>query len=47
MLYDTMVAHYTNEVNLGERSPPQLLLNVDGEAGTGKTFTLLKACARI
>ena len=46
-LYDTIIAHYTNEINLGGRSPPQLLLNVDGEAGTGKTFTLLKACARV
>ena len=27
--------------------PSQLLLNVDGVAGSGKTFTLLKTCARI
>jgi ATP-dependent DNA helicase PIF1 len=27
--------------------PRQLLLNVDGVAGSGKTFTLLKTCARI
>jgi ATP-dependent DNA helicase PIF1 len=47
MLYDTIVAHYTNEFDLGERSRSQLLLNVDGEAGTGKTFTLLKACAKV
>ena len=47
ILYDTMVAHYTNEISLGERSPPQLLLNVDREARTGKTFTLLKVCTRI
>src|ERR1700761_1190987 len=46
-LYDAIVAQYANEIDLGERSLPQLLLNVDGEAGTGKTFTLLKACARV
>ncbi|KIX07986.1 uncharacterized protein Z518_02640 [Rhinocladiella mackenziei CBS 650.93] len=47
-LYDMIVTHYTNEISLTRHSaPPQLLLNVDGEAGTGKTFTLLKACARI
>ena len=46
-LYDIIVTQYTDEINLGKSSPPQLLLNVDGEAGTGKTFTLLKACARI
>jgi ATP-dependent DNA helicase PIF1 len=47
-LYDTIVTRYTDEINPG-RLPPQrqLLLNVDGEAGMGKTFTLLKACARI
>jgi hypothetical protein len=46
-LYETIVTQYTNEINLGGRPPPQLLLNVDGEAGTGKTFTLLKACGRL
>jgi hypothetical protein len=46
-LYDTIVAHYASEINLGGRLPLQLLLNVDGEAGTGKTFTLLKACAKV
>jgi len=46
-LYDTIVAHYTNEINPGRRRPPQLLLNVDGVAGTRKTFALLKTCARI
>jgi hypothetical protein len=45
--YDTIVAQYAAEIDLGERPPPQLLLNGDGEAGTGKTFTLLKACARV
>lgn len=46
-LYNTIVAHYTNEINLRRRRPLQLLLNVDGVARTRKTFTLLKACARI
>jgi hypothetical protein len=42
-----IVAQYTNEIDLGQRPPPQLLLNVDREAGTRKTFTLLKVYARI
>jgi hypothetical protein len=48
-LYDTIIAPYTKyyEINLGGRPPPQLLLNVDGEAGTGKTFTPPKACAKV
>ena len=46
-LYDVIVAQYDSEINPRGRPPPQLLLNVDGEAGTGKTFTLLKACARV
>ena len=46
-LYNIVATHYTRELNAGGQLPPQLLLNVDGEAGTGKTFTLLKACARI
>jgi ATP-dependent DNA helicase PIF1 len=45
-LYDIIITHYTRDLNAG-RQLPQLLLNVDREAGTGKTFTLLKACARI
>jgi ATP-dependent DNA helicase PIF1 len=44
-LYDTVVSQYLNE--LGGQSPPQLLLYVDGVAGSGKTFVLLKTCARI
>jgi ATP-dependent exoDNAse (exonuclease V) alpha subunit len=44
-LYNTMVCQYTQELAL--QSPSQLLLNVDGVAGSGKTFTLLKTCARI
>ena len=44
-LYDTVVSQYSNE--LAGRSPPQLLLHVDGVAGSGKTFVLLKTCARI
>ena len=46
-IYDTIVDQYNYEISPGDRPPqPQLLLNVDGEAGTGRTFTLLKACAR-
>jgi hypothetical protein len=32
---------------LAGQHPPQLLLNVDGVAGSGKTFALLKTCARL
>src|SRR5258705_2632463 len=46
-LYDAIVAQYADEINPVGGPPPQLLLNVDGEAGTGKTFTLLKAFARV
>jgi hypothetical protein len=46
-LYDAIVAQYADEINPVGGPPPQLLLNVDGEAGTGKMFTLLKACARV
>src|SRR6195952_3364640 len=45
-LYDMVVDQYAEELALGILPRP-LLLNVDGVAGSGKTFTLLKACARI
>ncbi|KAH8654651.1 hypothetical protein BGZ60DRAFT_508337 [Tricladium varicosporioides] len=44
-LYDTVVSQYENE--LAGQPLPQLLLYVDGVAGSGKTFALLKTCARI
>jgi len=44
-LYDVVVTQYTQE--LADEHPPQLLINVDGVAGSGKTFALLKTCARI
>jgi hypothetical protein len=50
MLYDTVVGQYTQELaptTSNEPLPPQLLLNVDGVAGSGKTFTLLKTCAQV
>jgi hypothetical protein len=46
-LYDTVVDQYCQELTLDTPLPRQLLLNVDGVAGSGKTFTLLKTCARI
>ena len=48
-LYDTIVNQYMGELTADELDAPprQLLLNVDGVAGSGKTFTLLKACARL
>ena len=44
-LYNVVVAQYSQE--LADEQPTQLLLNVDGVAGSGKTFTLLKTCARV
>jgi hypothetical protein len=46
-LYDTVVDQYSQELNFDAPLPRQLLLNVDGVAGSGKTFTLLKTCALI
>ena len=46
-LYNTVVDHYITELDLAQPQPRQLLLNVDGVAGSGKTFTLLKTCARL
>jgi hypothetical protein len=46
-LYDAVVDQYSQELALDTPFPRQLLLNVDGVAGSGKTFTLLKTCARI
>jgi hypothetical protein len=44
-LYNVVVDQYSKELAFDR--PSQLLLNVDGVAGSGKTFTLLKTCARI
>lgn len=44
-LYDTVVSQYSDE--LAGQPRRQLLLHVDGVAGSGKTFVLLKTCARI
>jgi hypothetical protein len=46
-LYDTVVGQYSEELALDALLPRHLLLNVDGVAGSGKTFALLKTCARI
>ena len=46
-LFNTVVDQYSQELALDMPLPSQLLLNVDGVAGSGKTFTLLKTCARI
>jgi PIF1-like helicase len=45
-LYNVVVKHYSQGLATG-CPPPQLLLNVNGVAGSGKTFTLLKICARL
>jgi hypothetical protein len=42
-LYDTIVFQYTRK--LAFKNTSQLLLNINGVAGSGKTFTLLKICA--
>jgi ATP-dependent exoDNAse (exonuclease V) alpha subunit len=44
-LYDVVTAQYVQE--LASDDPLPLLLNVDGVAGSGKTFTVLKTCAQI
>jgi hypothetical protein len=46
-LYNTVVDQYPEELALNRPLPSQLLLNVDGVAGSGKTFTLLKTCAQL
>ena len=45
-LYDVVVDQYIQELS-GRGTLGQLLLNVDGVAGTGKTYTLMKICARL
>ena len=45
-LYDIVTAQYIQELACND--PPQpLLLNTDGVAGSGKTYALLKTCARL
>lgn len=46
-LYETVINQYTAELDPYGPLPRPLLLNVDGVAGSGKTFALLKACARL
>ena len=46
-LYDMVINQYSQEVSFDAPLPRQLLLNVDGVAGSGKTFALLKMCALI
>ena len=45
-LYDTVTGQYAHELT-ADCPPRPLLLNVDGVAGSGKTYTLLKICARL
>jgi hypothetical protein len=45
-LYDIVTAQYIQELTCND-PPRPLLLNIDGVAGSGKTFTLLKTCARL
>jgi hypothetical protein len=50
-LYDLCVAQYTQELSHElfpeQPMPEQLLLNLDGVAGAGKTFALLKSSGRL
>jgi len=50
-LYDLCVAQYTHELSHEldpeQPMPEQLLLNLDGVAGAGKTFALLKSSGRL
>jgi hypothetical protein len=46
-LYNTVVNQYITELALNGPFPCPLLLNVDGVAESGKTFTLLRSCARL
>ena len=46
-LYDTVINHYIQKLESDQPKLSQLLLHVDGKAGTGKTFTFLKICARL
>ena len=42
-----MVDQYTRELAVDQPEPSQLLLQVDGAGGVGKTVALLRACARL
>jgi hypothetical protein len=44
-LYDVVTAQYVQE--LADNHPRPLLLNVNGVAGSGKIFTLLKTYVRL
>lgn len=46
-LYDIIINQYILELRCNGPLPRPLLLNVDGVAGSGKTYSLLKACARL
>ena len=44
-VYNLIVDHYSDY--LAGRNPPQLRVNLDGVAGTGKTYVLLQASKRV
>ncbi|KID96258.1 ATP-dependent DNA helicase PIF1, partial [Metarhizium majus ARSEF 297] len=44
-VYNLIVDHYTDF--LAGRNPPQLRVNLDGVAGTGKTYVLLQASKKV
>ena len=44
-VYNLIVNHYSDY--LAGRNPPQLRVNLDGVAGTGKTYVLLQASKKV
>jgi hypothetical protein len=46
-IYDTVVDQYTRELAVDQPEPSQLLLQVDGQGGTGKTEAILTTCAKL
>jgi hypothetical protein len=44
-VYNLIVDHYRDY--LAGRNPPQLRVNLDGVAGTGKTYVLLQASKKV
>jgi ATP-dependent DNA helicase PIF1 len=45
VVYDLFIDHYRRE--LAGEDPEQLRVNLDGVAGTGKTYVLLQACRKL
>jgi hypothetical protein len=46
-LYNVVVDQYTQELAVDQPEPSQLLLQVDGTGGVGKTIALLRTYTRL